>query len=103
MTVLSEIRLGTSRAEALKAFGRRIEIPEVSSFISVLVQADVLGASIGPVLQSQAERMRVERFQRAERAGARASQKILLPLVLFIFPSVLIVILGPVILQFIYG
>ncbi len=103
MTVLSEIRLGTSRAEALKAFGRRIEIPEVSSFISVLVQADVLGASIGPVLQSQAELMRVERFQRAERAGARASQKILLPLVLFIFPSVLIVILGPVILQFIYG
>ena len=47
--------------------------------------------------------MRVERFQRAEREGARASQKILFPLVLFIFPSVLIVILGPVILQFIYA
>lgn len=102
-TILNDIRLGKSRAEALKAFGTRIAVPEVSSFISVLVQADLLGSSIGDVLQSQAERMRVERFQRAESAGARASQKILFPLVLFIFPAVLIVILGPVILQFIYG
>ena len=102
-TVLNDIRLGNSRSEALKAFAARVEIPEVTSFVSVLVQADSLGASIGPVLQSQAERMRVERFQRAEQAGARASQKILFPLVLFIFPAVLIVIIGPVALNFIYG
>ena len=102
-TVLNDIRLGTSRAEALKAFAARVEVPEVSSFVSVLVQADALGASIGPVLQAQAERMRTERFQRAEREGAKASQKILFPLVLFIFPSVLIVIIGPVVLNFIYG
>ena len=102
-TVLNDIRLGNSRSEALKAFAARLEIPDVTSFVSVLVQADTLGASIGPVLQSQAERMRVERFQRAEVAGARASQKILFPLVLFIFPAVLIVIVGPVALSFIYG
>ena len=102
-TILNDIRLGKSRADALKSFSQRVEIPEVSSFVSVLVQADMLGASIGPVLQQQAERMRVERFQRAEKAGARASQKILFPLVLFIFPAVLIVIIGPVALQFIYG
>lgn len=102
-TVLNDIRLGKSRAEALKGFAQRVEIPEVSSFISVLVQADMLGASIGPVLQQQAERMRIERFQRAEKAGARATQKILLPLVLFIFPAVLIVIIGPVALQFVYA
>lgn len=102
-TILNDIRLGKSRSEALKAFASRVEIPEVSSFVSVLVQADALGASIGPVLKSQAERMRVERFQRAEREGAKASQKILFPLVFFIFPSVLIVILGPVVLQFIYA
>ena len=102
-TILADIRLGKSRAEALKGFASRVEMPEISSFVSVLVQADALGASIGPVLKMQAERMRVERFQRAEREGARASQKILFPLVLFIFPSVLIVILGPVILQFIYA
>jgi tight adherence protein C len=102
-TILNDIRLGKSRSEALKSFSQRVEIPEVSSFVSVLVQADMLGASIGPVLQQQAERMRVERFQRAEKAGAKASQKILFPLVLFIFPAVLIVIIGPVALQFIYG
>ncbi|MBI2835245.1 MAG: type II secretion system F family protein [Acidobacteria bacterium] len=99
-TILNDIRLGTSRAEALKGFGQRVEISEVSSFVSVLVQADLLGASIGPVLKQQAERMRVERFQRAEREGAKATQKILIPLVLFIFPAVLIVIIAPVALQF---
>jgi tight adherence protein C len=102
-TVLNDIRLGTSRGDALKAFATRVEIPDVSSFVSVLVQADALGASIGPVLQSQAERMRTERFQRAEREGAKASQKILFPLVLFIFPAVLLVIVSPVVLTFIYG
>jgi tight adherence protein C len=102
-TILNDIRLGNSRAEAFKAFSSRVPIPEIASFVSVLVQADMLGASIGPVLQQQAERMRVERFQRAEKAGARATQKILVPLVLFIFPAVLIVVLGPVALQFVYG
>jgi tight adherence protein C len=102
-TILNDIKLGETRANALKAFAKRVEIPEVSSFVSVLVQADALGASIGPVLQQQAERMRVERFQRAEKEGAKASQKILFPLVLCIFPAVLIVILGPVALNFIYG
>jgi tight adherence protein C len=102
-TILNDIKLGETRGNALKAFAKRVEIPEVSSFVSVLVQADALGASIGPVLQQQAERMRVERFQRAEKEGAKASQKILFPLVLCIFPAVLIVILGPVALNFIYG
>ncbi|OFW03940.1 MAG: hypothetical protein A3H96_15975 [Acidobacteria bacterium RIFCSPLOWO2_02_FULL_67_36] len=99
-TILNDIRLGKSRSEALKGFASRVAIPEVSSFVSMLVQADMLGASIGPVLQQQAERMRVERFQRAEKAGARATQKILVPLAFFIFPAVLIVIMGPVALQF---
>lgn len=99
-TILNDIRLGKSRADALKGFAARVATPEVSSFVSMLVQADVLGSSIGPVLQQQAERMRVERFQRAEKAGARATQKILIPLAFFIFPAVLIVIIGPVALQF---
>jgi len=102
-TILNDVRLGMSRSDALKAFSSRVEIPEVSSFVAVLVQADMLGASIGSVLKSQGERMRTERFQRAEKEGAKASQKILFPLVLFIFPAVLIVIVGPVALQFIYG
>jgi tight adherence protein C len=99
-TILNDIRLGKSRSDALKGFASRVSITEVSSFVSMLVQADMLGASIGPVLRQQAERMRVERFQRAEKAGARATQKILIPLAFFIFPAVLIVIMGPVALQF---
>ena len=101
-TVLNDTRLGKTRSEALKALAARIEVREVSSFVSVLVQADMLGASIGPVLRQQAERMRVERFQRAEKAGGQATQKIIFPMILFIFPAVLLVILAPVALKFIY-
>jgi tight adherence protein C len=99
-TVLNDVRLGTSRAQALKNMAARVPVPEVTSFVSVLVQADMLGSSIGPVLQTQSERMRVERFQRAEKEGAKATQKILFPLVFFIFPAVLIIIIGPVVLQY---
>lgn len=100
-TILNDMRLGKTRAEAIRDFGRRVELPEVGSFVSVLVQADQLGVPIGEVLRSQAAVMRVQRFQRAEQEGARASQKLLVPLVFFIFPAVLIVILGPVVLHFI--
>lgn len=100
-TILNDMRLGKTRAEAIRDFGRRVELREVASFVSVLVQADQLGVPIGEVLRSQASVMRVQRFQRAEQEGARASQKLLVPLVFFIFPAVLIVILGPVVLHFI--
>ena len=102
-TIVNDIRLGDSRSGALRSFANRINIPEVVSFVGVLVQADRLGASIGGVLRTQADRMRTERFQRAEKAGAMASQKVLVPLGLFIFPAVLIVIVGPVVLTMIYG
>ncbi len=99
--ILNDMRLGKTRAEAIREFGRRVGLQEVGSFVSVLVQADQLGVPIGEVLRSQAAVMRVQRFQRAEQEGARASQKLLVPLVFFIFPAVLIVILGPVVLHFI--
>lgn len=102
-TILNDMRLGKTRAEAIRDFGRRVTVPEVGSFVSVLVQADQLGVPIGEVLRSQAAVMRTQRFQRAEQEGARASQKLLVPLVFFIFPAVLIVILGPVVLHFISG
>lgn len=102
-TILNDMRLGKTRAEAIRDFGRRVSLPDVGSFVSVLIQADQLGVPIGEVLRSQAAVMRVQRFQRAEQEGARASQKLLVPLVFFIFPAVLIVILGPVVLHFISG
>ena len=102
-TIINDIRLGESRGGALRRFANRINVPEVVSFVGVLIQADRLGASIGGVLRTQADRMRTERFQRAEKAGAAASQKLLIPLAAFIFPAVILVLVGPVILSFVYG
>ena len=101
--VLNDIRLGTTRSEALRSMAARLEIPQLSSFVSTLVQADLLGASIGDVLKSQAAFLRTERFQRAEKAGGQATQKIIFPMLLFIFPAVLLVVIAPIALKFIYA
>ncbi|MFH1017564.1 MAG: type II secretion system F family protein [Pseudomonadota bacterium] len=98
--MLREIRLGTSRSDALRSLSDRLQIEEISSFTTLLIQADQLGASIGNVLRAQSDQMRARRFQAAETAGARASQLILFPLVIFIFPAIFIIILGPAILSF---
>ncbi len=98
--VLQDIKLGQSRAQALKGMAARLDMSEITSFIAVLVDADATGASIGDVLKQQSVQMRVERFTRAEKAGARASQAILIPLMLFILPAVFIMVFGPVVLQF---
>ena len=101
--VLRDTRLGSTREQALKAMSARLDIPEVSSFVNVLTDADSTGASIGDVLREQSEQMRLERFVRAEKAGARASQAILIPMMVFIIPAVFIMVFAPVGLQFIYG
>lgn len=101
--VLRDIKLGSSRADALKGMSARLDISEITSFVAVLVDADSTGASISQVLKDQSVQIRLERFVRAEKAGARASQMILFPMMIFIMPAVFLVLLGPVILQFVYG
>lgn len=101
--VLKEIKVGSSRAEALKEMAARLNMQEVNSFIAVLVSADQMGASIGKVLKQQSEQIRVIRFVRAEKAGAAAAQKLLLPTFLFIFPSIMLIVLGPYIVQAMSG
>lgn len=101
--VLRDITLGSSRADALRGLARRLDVPEVSSLVNVLVDADATGASVVDVLRDQSNQMRVERFVRAEKAGARASQAILIPLMIFILPAVFLMLFGPVVLQFMYG
>jgi tight adherence protein C len=100
--VLKDIKLGSSRADALKAMSSRLDTSEITSFVAVLVDADSTGASISQVLKDQSVQIRLERFVRAEKAGARASQLLLFPMMLFIMPAVFIVLFGPVALQFIY-
>lgn len=101
--VLRDIKLGSSRADALKGMSARLDIPEITSFVAVLVDADSTGASISQVLKDQSVQIRLDRFVRAEKAGARASQLILFPMMLFIMPAVFLVLLGPVVLQFFAG
>lgn len=101
--LLKEIKVGASRAEALREMGLRIGMTEINSFIAILISADQMGASIGKILRQQSEQIRVERMLRAEKAGAAAAQKVLLPLVLFILPAVMLMIFGPFVLGFIYG
>jgi tight adherence protein C len=100
--LLKEIKVGASRQEALREMAARISMPEVNSFVAILISADQMGASIGKILRQQSEQIRSERMVRAEKAGAAAAQKVLLPLVLFILPAVMLMIFGPFLLGFIY-
>lgn len=102
-TVLRDISLGSSRTDALRGMSRRLDVPEINSFVNVVVDADATGASISKVLKDQSVQIRLERFVRAEKMGAQASQLILLPLMLFILPAVFIMIFAPVALSFMYG
>jgi tight adherence protein C len=101
--LLKEIKVGSSRQEALREMGLRIGMTEVNSFIAILISADQMGASIGKILRQQSEQIRAERMLRAEKAGAAAGQKLLLPIILFILPAVMLMIFGPFLLGMIYG
>lgn len=102
-TLLREIKVGASRAEAMRNFSWRINMTEINSFVAVLISADEMGASIGKILRQQSEQIRHERFIRAEKAGAKASQKVLFPMIFFIIPAIFIMIFGPFFLQFMGG
>ena len=97
--MLQEIRIGVSRKDALRALAERCNVQDVSLFTSALIQADQLGVSIAKVLRIQSVDMREKRKQRAEEQGMKAPIKMLFPLVFFIFPALLIVLLGPAVLQ----
>lgn len=101
--VLKDIKIGSSKAEALKEMAARLDMPEITSFVAVLIDAEASGSSISQVLKDQSIQMRLERFIRAEKAGARASQLILLPLMMFILPAVFIMVFGPVALKMLSG
>lgn len=98
--VYRETQMGKSRREALKNFAWRIDIPEVHSFVRTLVQADRMGTPIEEALKLQSEEIRVNRFQRGEAMALKAPIKLLFPLFAFILPVVLILVAGPIILQF---
>ncbi len=97
--VLQEIRVGVPRRAALHAMALRCDVPDVSLFVTSLIQADQLGVSIGNVLRVQSAAVRDKRRQRAQELAMKAPIKMLIPLVMFIFPAIFVVLLGPAIIQ----
>ncbi len=93
--VLQEIQLGKRRSEALRDMSNRMDVPDVTSFVAALIQAEQLGVSVAKILRIQSDQMRVKRRQRAQEKAQQAPVKMMLPMVLLIFPSIWIVLLGP--------
>jgi len=94
-----EIRAGKSRREALQGLADRTEVDQVHSLVTLLLQAEQFGTSIGSALRAYSEEMRTERIQRAREKAAKLPVKLIFPVALFIFPALFLVVLGPAVIQ----
>jgi tight adherence protein C len=97
--MLREVAMGKLRREALTELADRIGVEELTSFINAIIQAEQLGVGIAQVLRVQSDQMRTRRRQRAEKTAHEAPIKMIFPLVLFIFPAFMLIILGPAVLR----
>ncbi len=100
---LKELKLGKTREEALRNLAARVELPTLSSFVHALIQADKMGTPLGKILRILSTQMRIERTQRAEKLANEAPVKLLLPLIGFIFPTLFIMLFGPIAYQVFFG
>jgi tight adherence protein C len=94
-----ELRAGKSRREALKNLAVRIDLEDVKSLVTLLIQTEKFGTSVAKALRVYSDTMRTKRFQRAEEMAAKIAVKLLFPLIFFIFPSLFVAILGPALIQ----
>ena len=99
-TINTEMRAGKPRLEAFKNFAARTKVDDVQSLVALLVQTDKFGTSIAQALRTHAETSRTKRRQRAEERAAKIGVKLVFPLVLFLFPALYVVILGPAVIQY---
>ena len=97
--MLGEVRAGSSRADAMRAMERRTDVPELRSFVLAILQADTFGVSIGRVLRSQADEMRIKRRQMAQEKAQKAPVKMMIPMVFCVFPALFVVVIGPAIIN----
>ncbi len=93
--VIQEIRLGKLRRDALRDMSERLGVPEMTSFVAAVIQSEQLGVSMAKVLRIQSDQMRVRRRQMAEEEAHRAPIKMVFPIALLIFPSIMLILLGP--------
>jgi len=96
---IREIQLGKVRRDALKDMSDHLGIPEMMSFVAAIIQSEQLGVSMAKVLRIQADQMRLKRRQRAEEEAHKAPIKMIIPMALLIFPTIMIIILTPAALQ----
>lgn len=94
-TVLRDLKLGRDRRDALRDFAARTGVTEITHLVAALIQADELGAPIKDALRVQAEQIRQQRRHRAEENARKAAVKVIIPMVLFIFPALFVILLGP--------
>jgi len=99
--VLKEIKVGKPRVQALKDMGKRLAIPDVTSFVRILVQADRMGTPVEETFKILSEDTRMRRFHRGERQAMKAPLKMLIPLIFCILPVILIIVAGPILIRFI--
>ena len=98
---LRSMNVGKPRTEALREMARKLDLPDLTIFTNAVVQATSTGASMGPVLKTEAAEMLFRRFERAEKAAHELPIKILFPLFVFVFPATFLMILGPMYFQFV--
>jgi tight adherence protein C len=101
--VLREVRAGKPRVDALRDMAARLNFTAMNSLVSALVQGEMMGSSLGPILRAQSEQRRTERFQRAEKLALEAPVKMLGPLIMCIFPCTFIVIGFPIAMQLMHA
>ena len=94
------VRAGVPRADALRRMEKRLDMEEIASFVGTVIQAEKMGARLGTALRVQALQRRTERFQRAEKLAMEAPVKLILPLIVFIFPVTFIVLAFPIAMKF---
>lgn len=94
-----ELRAGKKRADALRALSRRVGLDDLNSLVTLLIQADIFGISVGRTLRVYSDSMRKKRQQKAEEAAAKLPVKLMLPLILFILPALFATIMGPAIIM----
>jgi len=94
-----ELRAGKQRNDALRGLATRTDLEDVNSLVTLLIQTDRFGTSIAQALRVHSDSMRVKRQQRAEEIAAKLPVKLLLPLTLFIFPSLFVVVMGPAVIR----